>query len=71
MTTEDAHAVVVAYADPQGGMRAVRHATLARVELTLHRRGDRLLTLSSSRGAYEYGTGQPMPGIVPQPLPER
>lgn len=70
VTTEDDDAVAVAYADPQGGTRAVRHAALARVELTLHRRGHRALTLSSSRGAYEYGTGQPMPGIVPQPLPE-
>jgi hypothetical protein len=32
--------------------------------------GDRELTLSSSRGAYEFGTRQPLPGIVPQPLPQ-
>jgi hypothetical protein len=70
VTTADDDAVVVAYADPRGGARAVRHAALARVELTLHRRGERVLTLSSSRGAYEYGTGRPMPGLVPQPLPE-
>ena len=70
VTTEDDDAAVVAYADPRGGTRAVRHALLARVELILHRRGDRELTLSSGRGAYEYGTSQPMPGIVPQPLPE-
>jgi hypothetical protein len=69
VTTGEDDAVVVAYTDLQGGSRAVRHAALARVELTLHRRGDRELTLSSSRGAYEYGTSQPMPGIVPQPLP--
>jgi hypothetical protein len=70
VTTEDDDAVVVSYADPRGGTRAVRHAALARVELTLHRRGERELILSSSRGAYEYGTGQPMPGTVPLPLPE-
>jgi hypothetical protein len=28
------------------------------------------LTLSTASGAYEYGTSQPTPGIVPQPLPE-
>jgi hypothetical protein len=26
--------------------------------------------LSSRRGAYEYGTREPMPGITPRPLPE-
>jgi hypothetical protein len=36
----------------------------------LHRPGDRELALSSSRGAYEYGTHQGMPGIMLQPLPE-
>ena len=30
----------------------------------------RELTLSSRRGAYEYGTREPMPGIAPRPLPE-
>jgi hypothetical protein len=55
---------------PRGGTRTVRHAALATVELTVHRPGDRELTLSSSRGAYEDGTRQGMPGIVPQPLPE-
>jgi len=40
------------------------------VELTVHREGNRELTLSSSRGAYEFGTRQPLPGIVPQPLPQ-
>jgi hypothetical protein len=68
--TDDDDPVAVSYADPRGGTRAVMHAALASVELTLHRLGDRELTLSSSRGAYEYGTRQGMPGIVPQPLPE-
>jgi hypothetical protein len=26
--------------------------------------------MSTRRGAYEYGSRPPMPGIVPQPLPE-
>jgi hypothetical protein len=42
----------------------------AGVELVLHRPGHGALPLSSSRGAYEYGTREPMPGITPQPLPE-
>ena len=69
VTTDD-DPVTVAYTDPAGGTRAVRHAALASVELTLHRPGNPELTLSSSRAAYEYGTSQPMPGIMPQPLPE-
>jgi hypothetical protein len=70
VTSADDEAVAVTYADPPGGTRVVRHAALASVELTWHRRGDRELTTSSSRAAYEYGTRQGMPGIVPQPLPE-
>jgi len=70
VTTDDDDPVTVAYTDPAGGTRAVRHAALASVELTLHRPGNPELTLSSSRAAYEYGTSQPMPGIMPQPLPE-
>ena len=70
MTTDDGDPIAVPYTDPRGGTRTVRHAALATVELTLHRPGDRELTLSSSRGAYDYGTRQGMPGIVPQPLPE-
>jgi hypothetical protein len=62
--------VAVTYADPRGGSRTVRHAAPARFELTVRRPGNPELTLSSTRGAYEYGTRQPMPGIVPQPLPE-
>jgi hypothetical protein len=70
VTTDDDAAVAVAYTDPRAGTRAVRHAALASVELTVHRPGDRELSLSTSRGAYEYGTRQEMPGIAPQPLPE-
>jgi hypothetical protein len=57
--------VAVTYAAPRGGTRTVRHATLAGVKVTLRRPGSRELSLSSSRGAYEYGTRPPMPGIEP------
>jgi hypothetical protein len=67
VSTDDDDSVALAYADPGGGTRTVRHAALARVEVTIPRRSERELTLS---GAYEYGTSQPMPGIVPRPLPE-
>jgi hypothetical protein len=70
VTTDDDDPVTVAYTGPGGGTRTVRHAALARVELTLHRPGNPEATLSSSHGAYEYGSSQPIPGIVPQPLPE-
>ena len=70
VTTDDDDPVAVTYTDPRGGTRTVRHAALASVELTLRRPGHRELTLSSNRGAYEYGTSQGMPGIVPQSLPE-
>jgi len=69
VTTEDAGPVAVTYADPRGGTRTVRHAALASVTLSLRRPGHPELTLSSRRGAYEYGTAQPMPGIEPRPLP--
>ncbi len=69
MARED-DAVAVAYADPLGGTRAVRHAALATVELRLHRQGESELTMSGNNGAYEYGTSQGLPGIVLQPLPE-
>ena len=62
--------VAVAYADPRGGTRTVTHAALASAELIMQRPGDRELTLSSSHAAYEYGARQPVPGIVPQSLPE-
>jgi hypothetical protein len=70
VTTDDDDPVTVAYSDPGGGTRTVRHAALASVELTLYRPGNPEHTLSSSSGAYEYGTSQGIPGIVPQPLPE-
>jgi hypothetical protein len=70
VTTGDDDAVAVAYADPSGGTRAVRHAALAAVGMTLRRRDDREFTMSGSCGAYEHGTSQGMPGIVLQPLPE-
>jgi hypothetical protein len=70
VTTDDEDPVAVRYADPHGGSRTVRHAALAGVELTLRRPGDGDLTLASSRGAYEYGSRQDMPQIVPRPLPE-
>ena len=62
--------VAVAYADPRGGTRTVTHAALASVELIMQRPGNRELTLTSSRAAYEYGARQPVPGIVPESLPE-
>jgi hypothetical protein len=70
VATTAARAVQVRYADPKGGSRAVSHHALARVELTLHRPGDRPLTLStSSGGAYEYGTSQQaqLTDLVPLP----
>jgi hypothetical protein len=66
----DDAAVAVPYTDPRGGTRTVRHAALANVELILHRPGNRELSLGSSRGAYEYGSREEMPGIFSQPLPE-
>jgi hypothetical protein len=67
VTTADENAVVVPYTDPSGGSRAVRHAALATVGLTWHRRGDRELALSTTRGAYEYGTSQGMDPLEPLP----
>ena len=70
LTTDDDDPVAVTYTDPRGGTRTVRHAALATVELTVRRQGQGGLTLSSRRGAYEYGTREPMPGITPRLLPE-
>jgi hypothetical protein len=70
VTTDDDDAVAVPYADPRGASRVVRHAALASVILTVRRPGDRELTLSSSCGAYEYGSRADMAGITPQPVPE-
>jgi hypothetical protein len=69
-TISDGDAVAVSYTDPSGGSRAVRHAALATVELTLRRKRDRELILSSSHAAYEYGTSREMSGIMLEPLPE-
>ena len=69
VTAHDEDAVAVAYADPPGGTRAVSHAALAAVELTLRRRGHEI-TMSSTRGAYEYGARQGSDPIVPQSLPD-
>ena len=70
VTTTDDHAVAVPYADPRGGIRVVRHAALATVELNFRRRGLAEFTMSGSCGAYEYGTSQHLPGVVPRPLPD-
>jgi hypothetical protein len=70
VTTDDDDPVAMSYTDPRGGTRTVRHAALASVEVTVRRPGQGGLTLSSRRGAYEYGTREPMPGITPRPLPE-
>jgi len=70
VTTDDDDPVAVPYTDPRGGTRTVSHAALASVEVIVRRPGDREVTLSTNRGAYEYGTRQDMAGIVPQPLPE-
>jgi hypothetical protein len=69
VTAADADPVAVTYADPRGGTRIVRHAALASVTLSLRRPGRPELTLSSRRGAYEYGARPPVPGIEPRLLP--
>jgi hypothetical protein len=69
VTTDSNDVVAVPYADPSGGSRFVSHAAVATVELTLRRHGDHELLLSTSRGAYEYGTSQDMSGIALEPLP--
>jgi hypothetical protein len=61
VTTGADDPVAVPYTDPRGGTRTVRHAALAGVELIVRRPGHRELTLSSSRGAYEYGTARTCP----------
>lgn len=70
VTTSDDDAAAVAYTDPRGGTRAVRHAALATVELTLSRPGESPLTMSGSCATYEHGTSQGLPGTILQPLPE-
>jgi hypothetical protein len=69
VTANDDDAVALAYADPSGGTRTVRHAAVAALDLTVHRRGESNLDMSATC-AYEFGTGERLPGIVAQPLPE-
>lgn len=70
VSTSGDDAVAVVYADPSGGSRRVRHAALASVDLTLHRKGGRDITMTTSKGAYEYGTRQGMLDIGIEPLPD-
>ena len=70
MTSADGDAVGVAYTDPSGGTRRVRHAGLAMVELTWHPRGHRDITLTTSRGAYEFGARHGMDHVELERLPE-
>jgi hypothetical protein len=69
VSTGDDDAVGVSYTDPSGGRRTVRHAALATVELTLSRPGEPDVALSTSRGAYEFGTSQEVGGITLEQLP--
>jgi hypothetical protein len=57
-------------AAPRGGLRVVRHAAVATVELRVRRQGHSELTMGGTCGAYEYGTSQHPQGIVPRPLPD-
>jgi hypothetical protein len=70
VTLAEDDGAAVTYADPRGETRTVTHAALASVELIMQRPGNRELALFSSHAAYEYGARQPVPGIVPQSLPE-
>jgi hypothetical protein len=69
VATADEDAVAVSYADPSGGSRLVRHAALATVDVTVHRRGRPATTLTSTRGAYEYGTSQGLGEVDIENLP--
>lgn len=59
------------------GSRRVRHAALASADLTLHSKGRRDVTMTTSKRAYEYGTRQSMDEIevdhfqTPDPGPRR
>jgi len=70
VTTADDDAVAVSYTDPSGGSRRVRHAALAAVELTWHPRASGDITLTTSRGAYEYGARHGMDHVELEGLPE-
>lgn len=69
VATADQDAVAVAYTDPSGASRSVRHAALATVEVTVHRSGRAAMTLTSTSGAYEYGTSQGLGQIELEDLP--
>ena len=69
-TTADDDAVAVSYTDPSGGSRSVRHAALAVVDLTWQTRGRGDITLTTSRGAYEFGARHGMDHIELEGLPE-
>ena len=66
VTVAEDDAATVTYDDPGGGTRLVRHAALATIELKIPRHGQLELTMP---GAYEYGTSQHLPGLLPRPLP--
>jgi hypothetical protein len=70
VTARPEDTVTVPYEDPGGGTRTVRHAALARVELTVERAGAAAVTLATDDVAYEYGTSGPVPGLACMPLPE-
>jgi hypothetical protein len=70
VSTSAENAVAVSYADPSGGSRRVRHAAIAGVDLTWHRRGLPDVTMTTSQGAYEYGTREGMDEVELEPLPD-
>jgi hypothetical protein len=70
VSTDEADAVAVPYADPSGGIRSVRHAAIAAFRLSVHRRGADPVSLSGASGAYEYGTSADLPGTALAELPE-
>ncbi len=70
VTSADDDAIAAAYSDPAGGARSVRHAAIATVKLTLHRRGQPAITLTSQHGVYESGVTGPQPGMELEALPQ-
>jgi hypothetical protein len=70
VTSADDDAIAAAYSDPAGGARSVRHAAIATVKLTLHRRGQSAITLTSQHGVYESGVTGPQPGMELEALPQ-
>jgi hypothetical protein len=69
VNASDQDTVALAYTDPSGGTRAVTHAAIATVKLTLHRRGEAELSMSASC-AYEHGSAEGHPDLDLRPLPE-